>query len=51
MNIAPATEIPLVLAASPADAGEGVRWGETVRRLARLSDIARASALLRARCN
>jgi valyl-tRNA synthetase len=42
MNIAPATEIPLVLAASPATQVRGVRWGETVRRLARLSDIARA---------
>jgi valyl-tRNA synthetase len=42
MNIAPATEIPLVLAASPATQARAVRWGETVRRLARLSDIARA---------
>jgi len=39
MNIAPATEIPLVLAASPATQARAVRWGETVRRLARLSEI------------
>ena len=42
MNIAPATEIPLVLAASPATQARAVRWGETVRRLARLSEISRA---------
>jgi valyl-tRNA synthetase len=41
MNIAPSTEIPLVLAGSPATQARAVRWGETVRRLARLSDIAR----------
>jgi valyl-tRNA synthetase len=42
MNIAPATEIPLVLTGSPTTQARAVRWGETVRRLARLSDIARA---------
>jgi len=39
MNIAPAAEIALVLAASPATQARAVRWGETVRRLARLSEI------------
>jgi valyl-tRNA synthetase len=39
MNIAPATEIPLVLAGSPATQARAGRWGEFVRRLARLSEI------------
>jgi valyl-tRNA synthetase len=42
MNIAPGTEIPLVLAGSPATQARALRWGETVRRLARLSDISLA---------
>jgi valyl-tRNA synthetase len=40
MNITPATEIPLVLvAASAATQARASRWAETMRRLARLSDI------------
>jgi valyl-tRNA synthetase len=39
MNMAPATEIPLVLAGSPATQARAERWGEFVRRLARLSEI------------
>jgi valyl-tRNA synthetase len=39
MNIAPATEIPLLLAGSPATQARAGRWGEFVRRLARLSEI------------
>jgi valyl-tRNA synthetase len=42
MNIAPATEIPLVLTGSPATQARAVRWGEFVRRLARLSEISLA---------
>jgi valyl-tRNA synthetase len=42
MNIAPGTEIPLVLAGTPATQARAGRWGEFVRRLARLSDIALA---------
>jgi valyl-tRNA synthetase len=40
MNITPATEIPLVLVAvSAATQARASRWTETMRRLARLSDI------------
>jgi valyl-tRNA synthetase len=40
MNITPAAEIPLVLvAASAATQARASRWAETMRRLARLSDI------------
>jgi valyl-tRNA synthetase len=39
MNITPATEIPLMLAGSPATQARAGRWGEFVRRLARLSEI------------
>jgi valyl-tRNA synthetase len=42
MNIAPGTEIPLVLAGTPATQARAGRWGEFMRRLARLSDIALA---------
>jgi valyl-tRNA synthetase len=43
MNITPATEIPLVLvAASAATQARASRWAETMRRLARLSDISLA---------
>jgi valyl-tRNA synthetase len=40
MNIAAATEIPLVLvAAAPATQARAERWAEMLRRLAKLSDI------------
>jgi valyl-tRNA synthetase len=40
MNIAAATEIPLVLvAAAPATQARAERWAEMIRRLAKLSDI------------
>jgi len=43
MNITPATEIPLVLVAvSAATQARASRWAETMRRLARLSDISLA---------
>jgi valyl-tRNA synthetase len=43
MNITPAAEIPLVLvAASAATQARASRWAETMRRLARLSDISLA---------
>jgi valyl-tRNA synthetase len=43
MNITPATEIPLVLVAvSAATQARVSRWAETMRRLARLSDISLA---------
>ena len=45
LNVPPAAQIPLVLVASSPDvAARAVRWNETIRRLARLSEITTASS-------
>ncbi|EJW12217.1 Valyl-tRNA synthetase [Rhodovulum sp. PH10] len=44
MNVPPATLLPLVLTGSAATAERAGRWGEFIRRLARLSEIGSAAA-------
>jgi valyl-tRNA synthetase len=45
MNVPAAAQVPLMLVGAPAEMKEhATRWGETIRRLARLSDIAFAMA-------